>query len=1495
MSKKFKQMLSLFLALAIVLSTVLVTASAEDLNSLVFNVTFNEEAAEETIVLQDSVTGAVIEAGADGGYMVAPGTYTYIVRAPLYVTVMDTVEVAGNTTVDVAMSHVPAAELTISRTLGDDHYNSTNNNASGRDMEIEGSGYIGWIRPLSWIKIKDVNLLGGVESYTVNYAIGNNSTNLTLGFDLRVAPSGSSFEDAVSIGALTLTEGTGGWGAPGKDVECTDIQPHNAGVQDLYIVFTSGEYNFGRITLTMKPLPEGLQNYDTTFSVRPYDANVTVTTLDGKACEPTEEGGKVYNLEEGFYRYTVSKEGYKSETVVFPVNAAKRVMAVLLPEGEDNYTRYEAEDAVLSGANIIENAASSGGKKVGGFADTTSFGAIKADFSNISHVEYTVERETTGIVEMIVGYDSSVTAAKQDRIAVKSNDGTNKEVYLNEDGTSSVFVDMRAGVNTIYVSNVVTPRISNDGNAWIDIDYIDVNDVTVPGSIEPSEGDEAYIQPNNPIIKSIFTADPEAHVWPTNPDKLYLYPSHDNYPSAGCDRMDAYHVYSTENMVDWVDEGEILRASDLDWGPYDERPFMWAPDAAYNPDDQYYYFYWPAPDWSTGDWGDSWQTGVRRSRYPDRDFEEIPAEDTYTEDFKGYIEGAGGNGMIDVCVRIFDGQPYIYIGGSQRFFQGKLKDDMVTLEAPLEQIDTTDILPAYHEGPSVFERNGIYYLIYPGGGDSSTGFSGDKFNYAMSDDPLGPWEYKGAFFDPTGCDTSHGSVVEFKGKWYWFYHTMDLSNNGTLRSVCVDEIHFNEDGTIQRMAKTFDSVEQNGPDYVRPEGTVYSMDDAVVSGGAVKSADSSAPYDGKIVTDLYKTGATVTLENVYGGEEGSRAMIVFNYATPDDLPRMFLTANDMNYKAINFPKTGGRSFFSESVFTTKKLNPGYDNTITLEAKNGAGKLTLGSIEIILLDELEDEPDVPSVDKKFLKDLVDTCDSYVGDKFTAESWAAFTEALDAAKAVLENKDATLEEAYDAYIDLVKARDELTYAPDKSLLKLAVELAKAAVNAGGVTDASIEALNDAIEAAQLVLDSEEATQEEINDAYNDVMSCIIALEDVDKSLLERFVKEAEELEAEKYTSESWKDLADALDAAKKVLANDAASETDVKTAFDTLVDAMTNLELISVNKAGLEAAIETAKDILADADKYDPATLAGLEAAVEAAESVLKDKAATQSSVNAATSAVVIATAKVRLSKDVATLESLLDNSKLSEDLKAETEEVIAEVKALLADADVTEIELAEAEKLLGMQKAVVEDALKPAKNNSSKGSVSKVDDNDYWDGVLDKIAGASEGATVNAVLESGAMMPATVLDAAKAKGVNLNLTINDKDYPISAANMKVNAAAVYYNADELIAMAGAEAAPAPAPVAPAAPAEEAANANPETGGEIAMAPEAVVPAAPVEPKAPVTVEPIVPIVPEESIQETAPVAETANDTSVWVILAVVVAMIAAAGVACVVVIRKKREN
>src|SRR5882757_6811695 len=79
----------------------------------------------------------------------------------------------------------------------------------------------------------------------------------------------------------------------------------------------------------------------------------------------------------------------------------------------------------------------------------------------------------------------------------------------------------------------------------------------------------------NPFVTQIYTADPSTHVWADG--RLYVYPSHDVDPPRGCDLMDKYHVYSTDDMVTWRDEGQILQASDVAWGRA-EGGFMWAPD-----------------------------------------------------------------------------------------------------------------------------------------------------------------------------------------------------------------------------------------------------------------------------------------------------------------------------------------------------------------------------------------------------------------------------------------------------------------------------------------------------------------------------------------------------------------------------------------------------------------------------------------------------------------------------------------------------------------------------------------------------------------------------------------------------------------------------------------------------------------------------------------------------------------------------------------------------
>src|SRR6188768_2396970 len=77
-------------------------------------------------------------------------------------------------------------------------------------------------------------------------------------------------------------------------------------------------------------------------------------------------------------------------------------------------------------------------------------------------------------------------------------------------------------------------------------------------------GISATIQAQNPFVRNIYTADPSTHVW--SDGRLYVYPSHDVEPPQGCDLMDKFHVFSTDDMVNWTDHGEILGAADVVWG-----------------------------------------------------------------------------------------------------------------------------------------------------------------------------------------------------------------------------------------------------------------------------------------------------------------------------------------------------------------------------------------------------------------------------------------------------------------------------------------------------------------------------------------------------------------------------------------------------------------------------------------------------------------------------------------------------------------------------------------------------------------------------------------------------------------------------------------------------------------------------------------------------------------------------------------------------------------
>lgn len=99
----------------------------------------------------------------------------------------------------------------------------------------------------------------------------------------------------------------------------------------------------------------------------------------------------------------------------------------------------------------------------------------------------------------------------------------------------------------------------------------------------------------------------------------------------------------------------------------------------------------------------------------------------------------------------------------------------------------------------MYKRNGIYYFSYNGRGGK----------YGMGDNPYGPFTYKGVVNANrnTGAQDHH-SMLEYYGKWYFFYHVGNY-NGGTLyrRNVSVDYLYHNPDGTMKTVVLTSEGVD----------------------------------------------------------------------------------------------------------------------------------------------------------------------------------------------------------------------------------------------------------------------------------------------------------------------------------------------------------------------------------------------------------------------------------------------------------------------------------------------------------------------------------------------------------------------------------------------------------------------------------------------------------------------------------------------------------------
>ncbi|MCB2407862.1 glycoside hydrolase family 43 protein [Hymenobacter lucidus] len=289
----------------------------------------------------------------------------------------------------------------------------------------------------------------------------------------------------------------------------------------------------------------------------------------------------------------------------------------------------------------------------------------------------------------------------------------------------------------------------------------------------------------NPIIKDKYTADPAALVYNGT---VYLYAGHDEAP-ARQERyvMNEWLCYSSTDMVSWQEHPSPLSVKAFAWAKAD----AWASQVIERNGKFYLY---AAVEHGTIP-GKS--IGVAVADSPTGPFKDARGSALITNDMTTQAKISWDD--IDPTVFIDGkGQAYLYWGNTICYW-AKLKPNMTELDGPINQITT---LPGFTEAPWLHKANGWYYLSY------AYQFP-EKIAYAMSRSPEGPWEFKGLLNEVAGnSNTNHQSIIEFKGRPYFIYHNGSIPTDGGSfrRSVCIDYLYYNKDGTMKRVQMTTEGV-----------------------------------------------------------------------------------------------------------------------------------------------------------------------------------------------------------------------------------------------------------------------------------------------------------------------------------------------------------------------------------------------------------------------------------------------------------------------------------------------------------------------------------------------------------------------------------------------------------------------------------------------------------------------------------------------------------------
>jgi len=249
-------------------------------------------------------------------------------------------------------------------------------------------------------------------------------------------------------------------------------------------------------------------------------------------------------------------------------------------------------------------------------------------------------------------------------------------------------------------------------------------------------------------------------------DRYYLYPTGDNH---------GYDVYVSGDLVHWEKGPKVFQGGEIG---------VWAPDVFFDGGDGTFYLYYTV----------NGRIGVAASERPDGVFAD---RGTLVAD------------AIDAHLfRDDDGSLYLYYARYPDFaiFVQPMRSPLrkegapVELIAPSEAWEVRDV--PVTEAPWLIKRQGVYYLLYSGGGANSEHYA---IGYATAKGPLGPFtKHRGnpivrggdGIFGP-----GHPSVVrDGAGDLWMVYHQQKDATRGWNRIICLDRLWFDGEGVLHAKA-----------------------------------------------------------------------------------------------------------------------------------------------------------------------------------------------------------------------------------------------------------------------------------------------------------------------------------------------------------------------------------------------------------------------------------------------------------------------------------------------------------------------------------------------------------------------------------------------------------------------------------------------------------------------------------------------------------------------